>query len=125
MITEIWENPWSQTSSFKKIVIMFKSSATDRQRLQRNFLLRVIQIALWVTVTVMAAWCISFEGNVYLLCVTLAIALRFEFWVQPYLSWRFSASGREWAVTGIRDNPVYQTKFFTMRYHGGEACPLW
>lgn len=124
MITEIWENLWLQTSPFKKF-FMFRSSATNKQMLQRNVLLRAIQIVLWIVVAITVILWAFYDGNIFFPGVALAITIRFEFWAQPYWSWRFSASGQSWVVTGIRDNPVYQTKFFTMRYHCGEACPLW
>ncbi len=114
---------------------LFLKGSTQKVLKIRNNLLIIVQVVLWLALIstggpVIIQVAFGSEpvstGLVVTALIILTVIIRFEIWSIDFKAQEYGRVGQNWAITGIKDNPVYQTKFFTFRHHGeGEKNPLW
>ena len=118
-----------------RTIDLFLKGRSEKELRTRDKILHVIQIFLWVAAAI-ATLNVVCHYRFYLgapgflgwtlMVIFLPLAIRFEFWVMHYFSREYHAGGQDWVRNGIKDNPVFQKKFFTGENHKeGDRNPLW
>ena len=114
---------------------LFSNSCDQDQLKTRNTILNIIQVTLWfLTILTLGKLILNLAGGIevpslitwILATIVTTLTIRFEFWSMHFRAREFSRCGQDWVVSGLKDNPVFQEKFFTGKYHrDGDLNPLW
>ena len=111
---------------------------TDKELKIRNIVLNIIRVPIWgiaiigairmfCTVEMAGTSLIHLSMIEWIISIlSILLLIRFEFWAMHFFGRFFCRSGQDWAVSGLKDNHVFQTKFFTGKQHNrGDKNPLW